>query len=169
MDSTSSYSVIGGQLEELKKENALLKESISEVDAAIAAVTVPAPEELVNITGPEDFWSPACVVEADHAFIEEYGAATPTPDHDGTECFKWDSTMWGAAEHFKVRGGPITHEDGREVTQRLCYRHMAPPATVLTIALAISSFDNSRRCTVASASPPPIPCYPRRLCAYDSP
>ena len=41
------------------------------------------------------------------AYDEQYGAISPIPDHDGTECLKWDDSLWSHAEHFKVRvGGP---------------------------------------------------------------
>lgn len=36
-------------------------------------------------------------------FVDEYGAITPVPAHDGTECFKFDDTLWTKADHFKVR------------------------------------------------------------------
>lgn len=41
-------------------------------------------------------------------FVEQYGAIQPVPQHDGTECLKWDDSLWGHAEHFKVRGPPVT-------------------------------------------------------------
>jgi hypothetical protein len=30
-----------------------------------------------------------------------YGSMSPIPGHDGTDCFRWDNTLWSAAEHFK--------------------------------------------------------------------
>ena len=90
VDSTSA-------IELLKRENELLKSTLNEVATSISPET-----DLTSIL-PEDFWSPATEVEADHEFVEEYGSPTPIPSHDGTECFKWDNTMWSAAEHFKVR------------------------------------------------------------------
>jgi len=36
------------------------------------------------------------------AFEEQYGAISPIPDHDGTECLKWDDSLWSHKEHFKV-------------------------------------------------------------------
>jgi len=38
-------------------------------------------------------------------YVDDYGAITPVPDHDGTACFKWDDTLWAKADHFKVGGG----------------------------------------------------------------
>jgi hypothetical protein len=35
-------------------------------------------------------------------FIEQYGAIQPVPQHDGTECLKWDDSLWSHADHFKV-------------------------------------------------------------------
>lgn len=34
---------------------------------------------------------------------EAYGLISPIPDHDGTECLKWDPSLWSHADHFKVR------------------------------------------------------------------
>jgi hypothetical protein len=51
---------------------------------------------------PEDYWSPAIDVPEGQAFIEEYGKMSPLPAHDGTDCFKWDNTLWGSEGHFKV-------------------------------------------------------------------
>jgi hypothetical protein len=41
-------------------------------------------------------------------FVEQYGAIQPVPQHDGTECLKWDDSLWGHAEHFKVPMLPAT-------------------------------------------------------------
>ena len=38
------------------------------------------------------------------AFDEQYGLISPIPDHDGTECLKWDPSLWSHADHFKVDG-----------------------------------------------------------------
>lgn len=92
-------------LELLRRENELLRQTLEEVateDGAIAGVVG---SSLANTDLiPEDYWSPALEVPAGGAFVEEYGAMTPVPDHDGTECFKWDNTLWQAADHFKVGG-----------------------------------------------------------------
>jgi hypothetical protein len=46
---------------------------------------------------------PACpAVPEGQAFVEQYGLLSPIPDHDGTECLKWDPTLWSHADHFKV-------------------------------------------------------------------
>ena len=37
------------------------------------------------------------------AWVEKYGLPSPIPDHDGTECLKWDPSLWSHADHFKVR------------------------------------------------------------------
>ena len=37
-----------------------------------------------------------------HAFVEQYGLVSPIPDHDGTDCLKWDPSLWSHADHFKV-------------------------------------------------------------------
>lgn len=35
--------------------------------------------------------------------MERYGQISPVPDHDGTECLKWDESLWSHKDHFKVR------------------------------------------------------------------
>ncbi|KXZ47568.1 hypothetical protein GPECTOR_34g727 [Gonium pectorale] len=52
---------------------------------------------------PEDYWSPCIDVPDNMEYVDEYGPISPIPDHDGTMCFKWDNTLWSAAEHFKYR------------------------------------------------------------------
>lgn len=37
------------------------------------------------------------------AYVEPYGLPSPIPEHDGTECLKWDPSLWSHADHFKVR------------------------------------------------------------------
>jgi 1,4-alpha-glucan branching enzyme len=83
-------------LEILKRENELLKSTLEEAGADASAY------QYENAVIPEDIWSPAATVPDDHVFIEQYGSPSEIPNHDGTECFKWDNTMWSAAEHFKV-------------------------------------------------------------------
>lgn len=53
-------------------------------------------------TTPEDFWSPLSTVAFEDGWKEDYGAISTIPEHDGTECLKWDDTLWTHAEHFKV-------------------------------------------------------------------
>ncbi len=36
-------------------------------------------------------------------YADSYGAISPLPAHDGTECLKWDESLWSHAEHFRVR------------------------------------------------------------------
>lgn len=60
-------------------------------------------EVVADGTSWPDYWSPAFQVPVeDVEFEDDYGAISPIPNHDGTECFKWDNTMWAAADHFKV-------------------------------------------------------------------
>lgn len=35
--------------------------------------------------------------------VQVYGDIKPVPSHDGTECLKFDDTLWSHADHFKVR------------------------------------------------------------------
>ena len=50
---------------------------------------------------PEDFWSPVSAPIPAGA-VDDYGALQPVPAHDGTECLKWDDSLWSHADHFKV-------------------------------------------------------------------
>jgi 1,4-alpha-glucan branching enzyme len=118
-------------LEVLRRENELLKQtitdaqvSISELESSLTASDVPIPPAPVDPTvaavgapgavgapvtprqlQPEDYWSPALDVPPGYGYHDEYGRITPMPNHDGTECFKWDNTLWSHAEHFKACGG----------------------------------------------------------------
>lgn len=64
-----------------------------------------------SVTGlvPEDYWSPCIEVPDGMEYVDEYGPISPVPDHDGTMCFKWDNTLWSAAEHFKVRSQELIY------------------------------------------------------------
>ncbi|GAX84832.1 hypothetical protein CEUSTIGMA_g12253.t1 [Chlamydomonas eustigma] len=103
-------------LDILRQENKLLKETIQEATQAVglleeelerAGVAIPAVEDVkAAFSGglsPEDYWSPAIDVPTGTEFIEEYGAVSPIPTHDGTESFKWDKTLWGQEAHFRYR------------------------------------------------------------------
>lgn len=52
---------------------------------------------------PEDLWSPTAEVPEGSEFVEQYGLISPIPDHDGTDCLKWDPSLWSHADHFKYR------------------------------------------------------------------
>lgn len=65
---------------------------------------------LVRHTGPQPTGISAPTlsqVPLTHEYRERYGAVSPVPGHDGTECFAWDSALWGFAEHFRVRGQAV--------------------------------------------------------------
>ncbi len=49
----------------------------------------------------EDFWSPVAA-PLSAGGVDDYGALQPVPAHDGTECLKWDDSLWSHADHFKV-------------------------------------------------------------------
>ena len=102
----------------LRRENELLKQTINEatssiggLEASLEAANVPVPGSVVGVAAvraaedlkPEDFWSPSIEVPDGYEYVDEYGPISPIPGHDGTECFKWDDTLWSKAEHFKVR------------------------------------------------------------------
>nr|BAF98234.1 starch branching enzyme II [Parachlorella kessleri] len=111
-------------LEILKRENELLRRtveaterSVGELEAGLtdAGVGLPPAAGAGRATAggptaaalesdtPEDAWSPAVHVPEGQAFEEVYGLISPIPDHDGTECLKWDPTLWSHADHFKYR------------------------------------------------------------------
>ena len=53
---------------------------------------------------PEDFWSPVSdPLPPGTESVDDYGTIQPVPAHDGTECLKWDDSLWSHADHFKVR------------------------------------------------------------------
>lgn len=56
---------------------------------------------------PEDFWSPV-TGPISGGSVDDYGTIQPVPDHDGTECLKWDDSLWTHADHFKVRWSSIS-------------------------------------------------------------
>lgn len=100
-------------LDVLRQENQLLKETLQEATQSVgllekelgqAGVEVPAyTGALTRPLIPEDFWSPALEVPPGQAFVEEYGSISPIPQHDGTECFKWDQLLRSQEAHFKYR------------------------------------------------------------------
>ncbi len=85
-----------------------------ELAAAHAAESRPAP------TCPEDYWSPQ-QADPGAAFIEQYGPIQPVPAHDGTECLKWDDTLWAHADHFKVRAGREEYQYWSTRILHLCW------------------------------------------------
>eukprot|EP00967_Tisochrysis_lutea_P006132 scaffold7249_cov19-Tisochrysis_lutea.AAC.5 len=60
---------------------------------AANAATVP--------TCPEDYWTPGIEVVEGSEYVDRYGEISPVPQHDGTECFKWDNMLWSSEAHFK--------------------------------------------------------------------
>ena len=48
----------------------------------------------------EDYWSPQGRDQG--VFEERLGSISPVPEHDGTECLKWDDSLWSHADHFRV-------------------------------------------------------------------
>ena len=59
----------------------------------------------------EDYWSPQCPPAA--PFQDDYGALAPLPQHDGTDCLKWDDSLGSHAGHFRVRASwPLNPRKG---------------------------------------------------------
>ena len=105
-------------LEVLRQENELLKKTIKEaegeveeltneleasggVDAVLQAQAAGAVAQAVET--PEDAWSPLQDPAPGGKLVEEYGLVSPVPDHDGTACLQWDSSLWSHADHFRYR------------------------------------------------------------------
>ncbi|DBB05355.1 TPA: hypothetical protein ACH3X3_010575 [Trebouxia sp. C0006] len=59
--------------------------------------------EETGISSPEDYWTPLRPPPSTGEYKDQYGALSPVPQHDGTECLKTDDTLWTHAEHFKYR------------------------------------------------------------------
>jgi 1,4-alpha-glucan branching enzyme len=116
-----NVSVAAGEmspLEVLRRENELLKATVAEASASIqeletslSSSNVPLPQGGLASSAaaldtralePQDYWSPTIDVPAGYVYEDEYGAITPVPSHDGTECLKWDDTLWSHADHFRV-------------------------------------------------------------------
>uniref|UniRef100_A0A7R9V751 1,4-alpha-glucan branching enzyme n=1 Tax=Chlamydomonas euryale TaxID=1486919 RepID=A0A7R9V751_9CHLO len=141
MNSSETASAV----ELLQRENELLRQAL-ETAASNDALA------------PEDFWSPAVTVPDGHAFIEEYGPQSPIPNHDGTECFKWDNSLNSCGDHFRyrwnifksIRAAIDQHEGGLETfskgymyyglnrgehegKQGLWYREWAPGAKAIAL------------------------------------
>ena len=108
-------------LEMLKKENELLRQAIEAADGSVAelegeleAAGVPfdaatADEPSEDSSAPPaaeagNEWSPIQVQPDGHLMEEDYG--TPSiPEGDGTECLRFDPTLWSHADHIKERYG----------------------------------------------------------------
>ncbi|KAK9839287.1 hypothetical protein WJX81_005730 [Elliptochloris bilobata] len=102
-------------LEVLQRENELLRETISTADTAIGELEGQLQEgggehgaSLASSSSPEahltpeEYWSPEQqAVEGGYA--DTYGPISPLPEHDGTECLKWDESLWSHADHFRYR------------------------------------------------------------------
>eukprot|EP00891_Asterochloris_glomerata_P008249 jgi/Astpho2/8249/Aster-01334 len=56
-----------------------------------------------GISTPEDFWTPLAPPPKTAAYKEQYQPIKPPPEHDGTECLKWDDSLWSHADHIKYR------------------------------------------------------------------
>lgn len=84
---------------------------------------------------PEDYWSPCIEVPDGMEYVDEYGPISPVPNHDGTMCFKWDNTLWSAAEHFKVCSLGICIISAAELTSR-CFLLRGAASVAVTVMVA---------------------------------
>jgi len=123
-----------GKSENLKEENAAVREEIEQTEAEIGGLvqTLESPkaakkngaakgkakpkakaaagdaQEFSASNGakakpdnPGDYWTPQG--EDLGEFVEQPGALSPLPEHDGTDCLKWDDSLWSHADHFRYR------------------------------------------------------------------
>jgi len=110
-------------LQTLQNENELLRRTIEAADGSIAEVEKeikklgiepPASQPSAALSSEEkdaeigvtSQWSPA-VAPCAGGFLDESvpPPMSNIPEHDGTECFKWDDTLWSQADHFRYRWG----------------------------------------------------------------
>jgi len=127
-------------LSALKRESDLLKETAAsaaqevaalEAEAAALGVSVGADGAEASPAVPEDSWMPGVPdpgygVTDLPADWDAPQALPPVPDHDGTECLKFDDTLWSHADHFRyrwsvyrgVRDGIDASEGGLEAFSR---------------------------------------------------
>ena len=71
--------------------------------APAAAAPAAASTTAVATSDPVDAWCPLQELPAGHALQERYGPISGIPEHDGTDCLKWDPSLWSHADHFKYR------------------------------------------------------------------
>ena len=48
---------------------------------------------------PEEYWCPE-QQPVEGGYTDAYGAISPLPEHDGTECLKWDDSLGSHAGAF---------------------------------------------------------------------
>ncbi|KAK9835549.1 hypothetical protein WJX74_002755 [Apatococcus lobatus] len=103
-------------LEVLRKENELLRETLNAADASVGDLEAQLQKGGVGLldtnsvrdsteqaSSPEDYWSPFQITPNDKVYMDPPVKVAPPPEHDGTECLKWDDSLWTHAEHFKYR------------------------------------------------------------------
>ena len=88
-----------------------------------------------GISTPEDFWTPLAPPPKTAAYKEQYQPIKPPPAHDGTECLKWDDSLWSHADHIKVAfdsggAGPVCLEGLCVQAQQACKWYAAAPELI---------------------------------------
>jgi len=105
-------------LEVIQQENELLRRTIEAADSSVdqleqelqqSGVAVPSAAPWAandKGVGPSARWSPERP-PCPGGILDEtkLPPMSTIPDHDGTECLKWDDSLWSHAEHFKYRWG----------------------------------------------------------------
>jgi 1,4-alpha-glucan branching enzyme len=105
-------------LEVIQQENELLRRTIQAADSSVEQLEQELNESGVAVpksgpwsatdkgVGPSVNWSPA-IKPCDGGILDEsrLPSMSEIPEHDGTDCLKWDDSLWSHAEHFKYRWG----------------------------------------------------------------
>lgn len=86
------------RVEELKQQNEALQKDIKLADAEIEQLTKRVQANRQNKYGEQNGSYGNGSGE-----VETLGSISQIPDHDGTECLKWDDSLWSHAEHFRYR------------------------------------------------------------------
>ncbi|CAG9466592.1 unnamed protein product [Pedinophyceae sp. YPF-701] len=159
-------------IDTLKAENELIKKTLEEARSSVKvleqevgdSVAIAAENLNASDAAPEDIWAPSRSKGPLTPMKDAYGQIEPVPGHDGTECIKWDDTLWSHAGHFRyrwdvykgVRHGIEANEGGFEKFSRayefyglnrgthegktgLWYREWAPGAKAVAL---IGEFNN---------------------------
>ena len=80
----------------------LLQSQVNTGGVSVEMVDKAADIQETGISTPEDFWTPLAPPPKTAAYKEQYQPIKPPPEHDGTECLKWDDSLWSHADHIKV-------------------------------------------------------------------
>ena len=110
---------------------------------------------------PEEYWSPEQqAVEGGYA--DPYGPISPLPEHDGTECLKWDDSLWSHAEHFRV--GPATWY--LQAVPIRCMALVFDMSRLRPLMVCLACSVNTQRSDGPVSAPVPLECLQRPAQRY---